>query len=310
VKVPALGVAIVHYRADDLLRRCLDRLRRSTLQDFAVCVVDNGSDEGLTWLDGLDPRIDVVRPSANLGFAAGVNLAVRRLPASPFLLLLNPDVLVEEHTLAAVRETLEGHPGLGAATCRLVLPDGAIDPACRRAEPTLFSAFAKQFGLAALFPRSARLGRYNLRALDPERPHAIDSGSGAFLMLRRRAFAAAGGLDERYFLYGEDLDLCRTVRGAGWAVAYTPSAQALHVKGSGRVRAASATLHFHRAMWTYYRKWGDRGRNVVVLAALAVAISTLAVTEIVRNAFRRGRVWTPPPEPSFSEVHVLAGDRP
>jgi GT2 family glycosyltransferase len=293
VSTPRLAIAVVHYRAEGLLRECLGRLRRSTLQDFTVRVVDNGSEDGLAWLDGLDARIHVERSPSNVGFAAGVNRAVRSLAPSPFLLLLNPDVLIDPETLALVLDALESDARLGAATCRLVLPDGRLDPACRRADPTLASGFAKQFGLDALFPRSARLGRYNLRALDPGRPHAIDSGSGAFLMLRRAAFEAAGGLDERYFLYGEDLDLCRTLRAAAWTIGYVPTAQALHVKGSGRVRSARTTLHFYKAMWTYYRKWGRHGRHAGVLAALAGAIAALAAAELLRNALRTQEACLP-----------------
>jgi GT2 family glycosyltransferase len=309
LSAPRLAIAIVHYRAESLLRECVLRLRRSTLQDFAVCVVDNGSDDGLAWLDGLDARVEVVRSPLNLGFAAGANVAVSRLPPSPFLLLLNPDVLVEEPTLEGVLEELGNDASVGAATCRLVLPDGGIDPACRRADPTLFSGFAKQFGLSALFPRSTWLGRYNLRAVDPERAHRVDSASGAFLMLRREVFAAAGGLDERYFLYGEDLDLCRTIRGGGRAISYVPAARALHVKGSGRVRAAATTLHFYRAMWTYYRKWGVSRRNPFVLAALGLGISTLAAGELFRNALRRHRPEAPVPLVPPLEPGVLGRRR-
>ena len=302
---PRLGIAIVHYRSEELLRECLKRLRRSALRDFVVCVVDNGSADGLTWVDGLDPRIALVRNDSNRGFAAGVNAAVARLPATPWLLLLNPDVLLEDQALERVLDALEDDPTLGAAGCRLLLPDGRLDAACRRADPDLASSFTKQFGLDRLFPHSPRLGRYNLRGLDPERAHAIECGSGAFLMLRRDAFLAAGSLDERYFLYGEDLDLCRTLRSRGFGIRYVPEARALHVKGSGRVRAAATTLHFYRAMWIYYRKWGRHRQNPLVLGALALAATGLAMLELARNVWR---VSAPLPVPGLPSAGSVAAE--
>jgi GT2 family glycosyltransferase len=197
-------------------------------------------------------------------------------------------VLVEPETLGAVLEVLEARPDVGAVTCRLLLPTGNIDPACRRSEPTAVTALAKQLGLSRLFPRSRVLGRYNLTYLTPSETHEIDSGTGAFLLLRRSALDAAGGrLDERFFLYGEDLDLCRRIRQAGYRILYWPGVTALHVKGSGRIRDARTTLHFYRAMWIYYRKWGRFSSNPLVLAGLGGGLVVLGTAELARNAIRR-----------------------
>jgi N-acetylglucosaminyl-diphospho-decaprenol L-rhamnosyltransferase len=287
---PRLAVALVHYRAEGLLARCLAALRGSTLADFRAVVVDNGSSRPLGPALADDPRLELVTAGRNLGYAAGINLALQNLPRdTPYVLLLNPDVLVDEGTIAATLAALEERPGVGAATCKLLLPSGRIDPACRRAEPTPWTALAKQLGLQRLFPRSPRVGRYNLAHLDPSVPHAIDAASGAFLLLRRAALEQVGGrLDERFFLYGEDLDLCRRLRETGWSLLYWPHARALHVKGSGRIRSARTTAHFYRAMWIYYRKWGERRRHPLVLGPLAVALVLLGTTELLRHELARG----------------------
>jgi GT2 family glycosyltransferase len=283
-----LAVAIVHYRAEDLCRQCVDRLQASTLSDFSAVIVDNGSNRPIEGLDG-DTRFHLEEPGRNLGYAAGINLALDRLPTSTqYVLLLNADVLVEPDTLTSVFDVLEAEPEIGAATCRLLLPSGGIDPACRRSEPTVVSALAKQLGISRLFPTNRTLGRYNLTYLDATVAHDVDSGTGAFLMLRRRALEAAGGrLDERYFLFGEDLDLCRRIREAGYRIRYWPGSTALHVKGSGRIRAARTTGHFYQAMWIYYRKWGRFRSNPVVLAGLAGTLTVLGSAELARNALRR-----------------------
>jgi GT2 family glycosyltransferase len=283
-----LGVAIVHYRAEELCRECVLRLRSSRLNDFAAVIVDNGSDGPLEGLDD-DPRFRVEVPGRNLGYAGGVNLALERLPSSaPYVLLLNADVMVEPETIGSVLDVMQADPELGAVTCRLLLPTGGIDPACRRSEPTVVSALAKQLGISRLFPKSRILGRYNLTFLDADIAHDVDSGTGAFLMLRRSALEGAGGhLDERYFLFGEDLDLCRRIREAGYRIRYWPGVTALHVKGSGRVRDGRTTRHFYRAMWIYYRKWGKFRSNPFVLAGLATSLFVLGSTELARNAVRR-----------------------
>lgn len=288
-----LGIAVVHYRAEELLERCVESLKRSSVDDFSVVVVDNGSTNGLAWIER-DRRFRLISPGKNLGYAAGVNLALKALPDSPAcLLLLNPDVELQDDTLAQMVEALEREPEVGAATCRLLLPSGHLDPACRRSEPTALSAFFKFTGLSRLWPMWRGFGAYNLLYLDDSAPHPIDSASGAFLLLRPEALAAVGGgLDERFFLYGEDLDLCRRLREAGYELRYWPAAEATHSKGSNRIRDANTTRHFYRAMWTYYRKWGRGGSNPLVLAPLALALAGLGSLELLRNASRRlGSRW-------------------
>lgn len=286
--LPELAVAIVHFQAEELLARCVSALRRSTLTSFAAVVVDHGSRRDLQDLVD-DPRFRILGPGRNRGFAAGTNLAIETLPkATPWILLVNPDVVVEPDTLETTVRVLERDRGVGAVTCRLELPRGEIDPACRRSEPTLLTALAKQLRLPRLLPGCRSVGRYNLTFLDPSESHEIDAASGAFLMLRREAWEAAGArLDERFFLYGEDLDLCRRIREAGYRILYTPASRALHVKGSGRIRSAATTAHFYRAMWLYYRKWGRFRSNPLVLAPLAVWLALTGALEASRNAVER-----------------------
>jgi GT2 family glycosyltransferase len=275
---------LVHYRAERLLRECLDKLMSSRFRDFTAVIIDNGSNTGLDWAERY-PQVRVASVGRNIGYAAGVNLAFEILPGkTPYVLLLNPDVLLENDTLGEMIRLLDERSKIGAATCKLMLPSGRIDPAARRSDPNLFSALSKQIGLQRLFPGDRRFGSYNLTHLDPSKPHEIGSGTGAFLLLRREALEAAGGLlDCRFFLYGEDLDLCRRIRMAGYRILYWPAVTALHIKGSGRIRDATTTVHFYKAMWTYYRKWGKFHRSPVVLLPLALAIGALCLAELGKN---------------------------
>ena len=284
----AVGVVIVHFHAERLLARCIESLQQSSMRAFQVVVVDNGSAEDLSWVEG-DRRFRLVRNGSNAGFAAATNAGLERLPESiPFVLSLNPDVVLQPDTLAEMVQVMQSNEALGAATCRLLLPSGEIDPACRRSEPTVWSSLCKQLGLSRLAHGSRIFGSYNLNHLDSTRPHPIDAGTCAFLLIRSRALVeCGGGLDERFFLYGEDLDLCRRLREAGYPLLYWPEVSAVHYKGSQRVRSATVTAHFYRAMWLYYRKWGRFRSNPLVLGSLLLAIVGLASVELVRNEVKR-----------------------
>lgn len=288
MNAPQLGIVIVHYHAEVLLGQCLQALIASSHPDFQVVVVNNGNSRELGWIEKLDPRIKLVDPGQNLGFAAGSNLALKHLSANtPRILTLNPDVMVEPTTIEKLLARLDEDSKIGIITCRLLLSDGSLDPACHRNDPNLVSAFAKQSGLQRLFRRNRVLGDYNMTWRNRNRPHEVGCVTGAFMLIRREAMEEAGGLfDERFFLYGEDLDLCRRVRNAGWKVFYEPAVWATHVKGSGHIRRAITTLHFYRAMWIYYRKWGFFRRNPLVLAPLALAISLMGLMELTRTQCR------------------------
>jgi GT2 family glycosyltransferase len=280
---------MVHYRAETLLYHSLECLRASDLDDFRVTVVDNGSREDLSWVERFDRRFRLISAGKNLGFAAANNLALRDLAgAAPWTLLLNPDAFVEPRTLSGLLAEVDRDSTIGAATCKVVRPWGAVDPACHRGDPDLVSAFAKQSGLRRLFPNVRSFSSYHLDDLDQDESHDIGSGTGAFLLIRTSVLSGMNEpLDERFFLYGEDLDLCRRIRAAGYRIRYVPSVSAVHVKGSGRIRDTRTTWHFHRAMWTYYRKWGRYRNQPLVLGPLAFAIAVLFGAEWIRNGMKR-----------------------
>src|ERR671932_369500 len=142
-------------------------------------------------------------------------------------------------------ESLDAHPEAGIIGPRLVRPDGSIHLACRRSFPTPSVAFYRLAGLSRLFPRSPRFGRYNLTFVDPDVPLEVDSVCGACLLIRRAVIDRVGLLDERFFLYGEDLDWCLRARQAGWSVRYEPEVVVKHQHGAAsRKRVLRTTFHF------------------------------------------------------------------
>jgi len=253
--VSDLHVIIVTYKVRDLLRDCLASLRESRLNGLtlAVTVIDNDSADGSAEMVEQEfPEYAVVR-SGNLGYPHGNNLGFARFTGR-YQLMLNPDTLLPPSALADAIRYMDAHPDIGAMGPRLVLADGGLDLACRRSFPTPLNALAKFSGLARLFPRSRTLAAYNLTYLDPRHEADVDSLVGAFMLLRTAALEQIGGLDETFFMYGEDLDLCYRLHALGWRVVYWPDVTVLHYKRASSSQSDRAGREFFRAMRIFYDK--------------------------------------------------------
>ena len=159
-----------------------------------------------------------------------------------------PDALTD------LLDLLAAHPEAGIIGPKIVLRDGSLDLACRRSFPTPINSFWKLTGMAARYPHDPRFAQYNLTYHDPDEAIEMDSGMGACLLVRLAAIDEAGLMDERFFMYGEDLDWCYRIKAKGWRVRYEPRVRILHYKGSSsRQRSVRATLAFYGAMWRFHR---------------------------------------------------------
>lgn len=258
-----LVVVIVNYNTRELLRGCLGSIFVSEGQlSFEVCVVDNASSDGSAEMVRAEfPGVQLIANRENAGFARANNLGLRQYgfgrkggQTPRYALLLNPDTLLPPHALKTMLEFMDGRPDVGVAGPKLVLPDGQLDLACRRSFPSPEVSFYRMIGLSRLFPRHARFGRYNLTYLDPDQTAEVDSVVGAFMLVRGEAVAQVGLLDERYFMYGEDLDWAFRIKGAGWKVVYYPAVTVLHIKRAASQHSSKAQLEFYRAMDIFYRQ--------------------------------------------------------
>jgi GT2 family glycosyltransferase len=257
-----LSIVILNYNTRDHLRTCLESVRHegSTCLsggavEAEVLVVDNASSDGSAEMVEQEfPWVTLIRSPRNGGFAYGNNQALQRVIGDA-ILVLNPDTLLPRGGVAQLLERLTTHPEAGVIGPKLLKPDGSIHLACRRSFPTPSVAFYRLSGLSRLFPSSPRFGRYNLTFVDPDLPIEVDSVCGACLLVRRTVVQRVGALDERFFMYGEDLDWCLRTRLAGWTVRYEPSIVVQHQHGAAsRKRAVRTTYHFFRAMDLFYRK--------------------------------------------------------
>jgi GT2 family glycosyltransferase len=257
---PDVSIAIVHYETPADLVRCLASVRAAATEVSAeVFVIDNASTGfAPSIVTDLLPGAKVIRNSHNRGFARAANQALRTAKGR-YLLLLNPDTVLAPDTLRKMLSYMDANPGVGCATPRLVLPDGRLDLACRRAFPTPMRSFYRLILLSRLFPRSRRFAQYNLTYLDEHHEAEIDAPCGAFMMVRAGVRDGVGLLDERYFMYGEDLDWAYRIKQAGWRIMYTPITTVTHVKrASSRHRRPATIKAFYEAMRIFYRNYYEK----------------------------------------------------
>ncbi len=258
-----LGIIIISWNVSSLLARCLNSIFASEgAFQYHVIVVDNAStDDSVEMVNSRYPQAELLTNETNVGYSAANNMGLRALGfadgeriRSRYVLLLNPDTELPPTALLDMLRYLDERPLLGAAGPKLILPDGSLDLACRRSFPSPSVSFWHFIGLARRFPRNQRFGRYNMTFVDPDEDIAVDSVVGAFMMVRSEAIAAAGLLDERFFMYGEDLDWAFRIRQMGWQIRYNPSVVVCHVKRASSRQSVRARREFYRAMLLFYQK--------------------------------------------------------
>ena len=261
-----LSIIIVTYNAGRLLKECIDSIyKESITTPFDVWVVDNNSqDDSIAMIKECFSKVNLIENGTNIGFAKANNMALSRSKADYFL-LLNPDTVVHDNAIEKVVKFVDRSPEVGIVGCRVLNEDGTLQLACRRSIPTPHVAFFRLSGLSRLFPNSKVMAKYNLTYLNPNEANEIDAVSGAFLMIRREVVDSIGKLDERFFMYGEDMDLCLRTKKAGWKVMYYPDAKIIHYKGEcSRSNSRKATFEFYRSMCLFHKKHFAENHNPVI----------------------------------------------
>jgi GT2 family glycosyltransferase len=261
-----LSIVIVNYNTGKLLKSCLESVYAGANgTPLDVWVVDNSSrDDSVPMIKSHFPQVNVIESPCNVGFSKANNLVISRSRCD-YILLLNPDTLVIGDAIDRMVKFMEEHPRVGIAGCKVLNRDGTLQLACRRSIPTPRVAFFRMTGLSRLFPNNRLMAEYNLTFKSPDQTHEVDAVSGAFLMIRRKAVEEIGPLDERFFMYGEELDWCLRAKRAGWAVMYHPDAQIIHYKGeSTKYNSRKATMEFYRAMYLFHKKHFAQNYSPVV----------------------------------------------
>jgi GT2 family glycosyltransferase len=218
-------------------------------------VVDNNSvDQSVEMVQEKFPDVKLIANKDNPGFSVANNQAIKQSNGE-YVLLLNPDTIVEETTFKKVVDFMDAHPDAGGLGVKMVDGNGKFLPESKRGLPTPAVAFYKIFGLAALFPKSKTFGRYHLGFLDKEETHSIDILSGAFMLMRKKTLDEVGLLDETFFMYGEDIDLSYRIIKGGYKNYYFPETRIIHYKGeSTKKSSVNYVFTFYQAMVIFAKK--------------------------------------------------------
>lgn len=252
---PIVSALVVSNNAKDQLLDCLHAFFASADVPVEAVVVDNDSSDGsAAAVTDEFPQATVLAQAKNRGYGRAANEGLERCTGR-FVLLLSPDVVVDPQCVGRLADFLLTRPDAGAVGPRLTFPDGSLDPDSRRSFPSPGTLFYQTVGLSKLFPRSPRFGRHNMGHIPESELHEIDAGTAACLMVRKSALDRVGFFDPRYFMFGEDLDLCYRLKMGGWKVFYLPSASAEHnARPPAPGREGQVAYERYRAMWQYHFK--------------------------------------------------------
>jgi GT2 family glycosyltransferase len=251
-----LSVIIVSFNVRDYLRQCLNSVKSATDNiDCEIFVVDNNSEDGtIKMIKEEFPDIRLITNNVNCGFSAANNQAIR-ISGGRFVLLLNPDTIVDKNTFVKCINFLDNHPDGGALGVTMINGEGRFLPESKRAFPTPLTAFFKIFGGSFLFPKSPFFNRYYLPQIDSRQTSYTEVISGAFMFIRREALNISGLLDEDFFMYGEDIDLSYRLIQSGYKNYYFAESQIIHFKGKSTSRKSYKDIfRFYKAMRIYARK--------------------------------------------------------
>ncbi len=263
----ALSVVVLNWNARDYLLACLHSLTTQNWRhNIEIIVVDNDSniDQSVSRVRREYPQITLIALDHNRGFAGGNNVALPQCRGR-YLLFLNPDTVVHQNALDILVDFLDSHPQVGACGPKLLNEDGTLQKSCR-SFPGFGTGLFRSTFLGKLFPNNRFTRQYLMLDFSHDRETSVDWMSGAALCVRHRVLDEIGSWDESFFMYCEDVDLCRRMQDAGWERWYVPSAVVTHRIGASSDWIQGKTIRrHHRAMFHYYKKHNARGWRVLTV---------------------------------------------
>lgn len=283
-----LSVIIVSYNVTHFLEQCLHSVRAACSGiDTEIFVVDNASVDGsASMVREKFPEVTCIANPDNPGFAKANNQAIR-LSKGEYILLLNPDTIVETDTFSKIISFMDTHADAGGLGVRMVDGTGKFLPESKRGLPTPMVAFYKIFGFSRLFPKSKIFGRYHLGYLDKDQTHQVEILAGAFMLMRKSVLDQVGLLDEAFFMYGEDIDLSYRIIKAGYHNYYFPEARIIHYKGESTKKGSlNYVFVFYNAMIIFARKHYTVKNARIFALFINIAIYFRAFLSILSRLFK------------------------
>lgn len=282
-----ISVIIVNYNVKYFLEQCLHSINKSSRNlSIEIFVVDNNSVDGsCRMLNEKFPDVNVIENKINVGFAKANNQAIKKAKGK-YILILNPDTVVEEQTLSKCFSFMESHPDAGCLGVKMIDGKGNFLPESKRALPTPSVAFYKVFGFSALFPKSEKFGRYHLGFLNKEETNEIEVVSGAFMFIRKIVLDQSGPFDEQFFMYGEDIDLSYRMAKTGYKNYYFPETTIIHYKGESTKKGSiNYVIVFYKAMIVFFNKHFSHRNALLFSFIINIAIYLRAGLSILRRIY-------------------------
>lgn len=281
-----LSVVIVNYQTFELTRDTIDSILKYEYPfSYEILVVDNSSgDDSLFKLQNyFKDKVKFIASKENKGFASGNNQALKQATGK-YQLLLNSDTIVWENTLEEIYNYMQKNKDVGACGCQVLLEDGELDKACKRSFPNVKNSFFRLFHI----PTKSDDNDYNLDNLPDGDIYEIDCLTGAFMFIRKEALDEVGFLDETFFMYGEDIDLCYRIKNSGWKIVYYGKSKITHLKGASSKKQKSKLIYeFYRAMYIYYKKHHAEDSSFLVNFFVYLGISLLCILKLFLNMFKK-----------------------
>jgi len=291
-----LSIVIVSWNVREDLRECLQSLLKdegSRLEsgEIEIIIVDNASTDGTAEMVNLEfPQVKLLVNSQNLGYTKANNIGINH-SRGKYILLLNPDTVVHQGALQALIDCAESHPEVGIIGAKLLNPDGSVQRSAR-SFPDIGAGLFRNTFLGRLFPNNPFVRRYLLADFGYDEVREVDWVSGAAMLVRRDLIERIGGLDERFWAYCEDVDLCWRAWQAGYKVLFCPNAFITHKVGrSSDQRLVPSLIQHHKSMWLFYLKNYRHRYPLVLFPLIGLGILLRLAGALLKVASHRLRLF-------------------
>jgi len=283
-----IAIIIVTWNSDKWIKRCLDSiLATSGDLKIEIIVVDNFSkDKTLEILKVYGSQVKLIQNSSNLGYAKGCNQGLK-IARGNYVLLLNPDTEIKENSLQKMLDFMENTPESGALGPQLVDFEGQIQPSCRRF-PNYKLLLWELSGLSRLCPKSKIFGAWKMGDFDFKNTRKVEQPMGSALFLRKKVIDQIGLMDERFFLFYNDVDFCYRIKNVGWKIYFYPEAKISHSKGAstGQVKVKKIILS-HWGHFLYLKKYHSFGLKAILLLPFGLGLFFTSVLRITFNFLKK-----------------------
>ncbi|MBP3886688.1 MAG: glycosyltransferase family 2 protein [Cellulosilyticum sp.] len=287
-----LSIVIVNYNTYFLTKQTVESVIQKQYDfKYEIILVDNASVDGS--IEALEDTfsqeieeglVHIIKNTANLGFSKANNIGIRKAKGE-YILLLNSDTEVEGNCLEECLKQMEANKSLGALGCKVVLADGTLDHACKRGFPTPKASLYYFMKWDKKDP--IKYGQYAALHLGEDEVGEVEVLTGAFMLIPKRVLDEVGLLDEDFFMYGEDIDLCFRIKEGGYKILYYPKQKIIHHKGgSSKRRRHKVIFDFHNAMWIFYKKHYIKQYSIIVTMLVGLGIWCKCLLELIKNQLK------------------------